>query len=345
MRTWLAIAAAVVVIGAGTGIGLALGTHGSAPKAKTLPTVSVPSTTEAAAPLCPLTGTPAPGGAIPQRPAIAVKVDNYPAARPQSGLDKADIVFDEPVEGLITRLVAVFQCQGSDLVGDVRSARAVDVAIASQLSHPLFVHAGGIDPVIAALQASPLTDDNLFTYPQLEKHNANRVAPYATYTSTSAVWSLNASNTTPPAPIFTYASAVPAGGTPVSSVNIPFSSTNNATWTWNASANQWALSYSGTPATVAGGGQIAVPNIVVLRVAISYGPWAEQPGSLEVQSQLVGSGAAMVLRNGQAISGTWQRASATVPATLVAANGSTIALTPGPTWVEIVPTVTNLTTH
>jgi hypothetical protein len=345
LRTWLGIAAAVLVLGTGAGVGLALGTHSAAPKAKTLPTVSVPSTTQAAAPLCPLTGTPAPGGTIPQRPAVGIKVDNYPQARPQSGLDKADVVFEEPVEGLITRLVAVFQCQGADSVGDVRSARAVDLQILSQLSHPLFVHAGGIDPVISMLESGPLTDDNLFTHPSLEQHNPNRVAPYATYTSTSAVWGLNPSDTTPPAPIFTYASAAPAGGAPVGSINIPFSSTNNATWTWNPTANEWTLSYSGVPATVAGGGQIAFPNLVVLRVAITYGPWAEQPGSLEVQSQLTGSGPLMVLRNGQAISGTWQRASLTSPASLLAANGSVIPLTPGPTWVEIVPTVTNVTTH
>jgi hypothetical protein len=341
----LAIAAAVLVIGAGTGVGLALGTHGGTPKAKTLPTVAVPSTTQAAAPLCPLTGTPAPGGTIPQRPAIAVKVDNYPAARPQSGIDKADVVFEEPVEGLITRWVVVFQCQGADSVGDVRSARAVDLQIVSQLSNPILVHAGGIDPVISMLQSGPLTDDNLFTHPSLEQHNPNRVAPYSTYTSTAAVWGLNSANTTPPAPIFTYASAVPAGGAPISSINIPFSPSNNGTWTWNAQANAWTLSYGGAPATVAGGGQIAFPNVVVLRVPISYGPWMEQPGSPEVQSQLTGSGALMVLRNGQAISGTWQRSSLTSPASLVAANGSAIPLTPGPTWVEIVPTITNVTTH
>ena len=56
-------------------------------------------------PVCPLTGTPAPGGKVPMRPALAFKVDNYPTARPWSGIDKADIVFEEPVEGFITRLV------------------------------------------------------------------------------------------------------------------------------------------------------------------------------------------------------------------------------------------------
>ena len=80
---------------------------------------------------------------MPQRPALAVKVDNYPTARPQSGLDQADIVFEEPVEGRITRFVAVFQCQSPSLVGPIRSARAVDAPILDQLSKPIFVHVGG----------------------------------------------------------------------------------------------------------------------------------------------------------------------------------------------------------
>src|SRR5580698_834968 len=116
-----------------------------------LPAVKDPATTTTTAPPtdCPLTGAPAPPGGVPQRPALAVKVDNYPDARPQSGLDQADIVFDEPVEGGITRFAAVFQCQSPTLVGPIRSARAVDLQIMDQLSKPILVHVGGINPVLA----------------------------------------------------------------------------------------------------------------------------------------------------------------------------------------------------
>lgn len=60
---------------------------------------------------CPLRGTPAPGGIVPPRPALAIKIGNYTGDRPSAGLNQADIVFEEPVEGGITRYVAVFQCQ------------------------------------------------------------------------------------------------------------------------------------------------------------------------------------------------------------------------------------------
>ena len=94
-------------------------------------------------------------------PALAFKIGNYTDDRPSAGLNQADIVFEEPVEGSYTRLVAVFQCQGSALVGDLRSAREPDVAILSQLSNPIFLHAGGIDPVLALLTDAPIQDKNV----------------------------------------------------------------------------------------------------------------------------------------------------------------------------------------
>ena len=147
------------------------------------------TTSVAAAPgaTCPLTGTPAPGGVVPARPALGVKIGNYPGDRPSAGLNQADIVFEEPVEGAITRLLAVFQCQGAPLVGDLRSARAPDVGILSQLSDPLFVHAGGIDPVIALLASAPLIDDNLYSGDRGSAiiQQPGRVAPYATFVNTA----------------------------------------------------------------------------------------------------------------------------------------------------------------
>jgi len=119
------------------------------PSATTAPTASTISHKDPkhGPPVCPLTGTTAPGGKVPARPALAFKVDNYPNARPWSGIDKADIVFEEPVEGFITRLVAVFQCQQAPLVGPIRSARYVDQGITGLLSDPILIHVGDIDQV------------------------------------------------------------------------------------------------------------------------------------------------------------------------------------------------------
>ena len=326
MRNRLSIGIAVV-LAAALGVGIFLATR--------------KSTSSSA--ICPLTGAPAPGGEVQQRPALAMKVDNYPAARPQSGLDKADVVFEEPVEGFITRLVAVFQCQDAPSVGPLRSARAVDVPILSQLSNPVFVHAGGIQPVLQLLANAPLTDVDALTHGSIVTLNPNRVAPYSTYTSTADGWGLASNASSPPAPIFTYSSKAPAA-TPVSSVHIPFSPTNDVTWSWDAAAGGWALAYSGRPATVAGGGQITTSNIVVQTVHVSLGPWLENNvGGLEVQSKMTGSGPLQVFRNGQEITGMWHRSSLSSPTTLTAADGSVIPLAPGSTWVEIVPSTVTVT--
>ena len=327
MRNRLFVGAAVMIVGAGLGVSL------------------TSCTSTGSATTCPLTGTPAPGGQVPQRPALAMKVDNYPAARPQSGLDKADVVFEEPVEGLITRLVAVFQCQDAPSVGPLRSARAVDVQILSQLSDPVFVHVGGIQPVLERLAQANLTDVDALRNGSVVTLNPARVAPYSTYSSTAAGWSQDSSDTTPPAPIFSYSSNPPAG-TAVASVRIPFSPTNDVRWTWNAVAHRWALAESGKPATVADDGQITTTNVVVQTVQVTLGPWLENDvGGLEVQSKLIGSGPLEVFRDGLKITGTWHRSSSTSATTLTAANGNAIALAPGPTWVEIVPTTVAVTAN
>jgi hypothetical protein len=114
----------VVVVLMGAMIAL-FNTTGSRAAAVKVP-APVPTTVTVAlapvVPTCPLTGVPAPGGAVPARPALGIKIGNYPNDRPSSGLNNANIVFEEPVEGAITRLVAVFQCQSAALVGDLRSA-------------------------------------------------------------------------------------------------------------------------------------------------------------------------------------------------------------------------------
>ena len=345
-RPWVTAIVAAVVVLAGAGVALAVTSGGKKkpnapkhPRSSAAPVVTVPS-----GPVCPLTGQSAPGGQVPQRPALAIKVDNYPAARPQSGLNDADIVFEEPVEGGITRFVAVFQCQPASLVGPIRSARAVDAPILDQLSKPLFVHAGGIDPVIALVNEANLINDDVFTHASIVQHPSGRVAPYDTYTSTSAAWGLDPGDTTPPTPLFTYSAATPAG-TPAAAVKIDFSGTNDNSWNWSAFDNAWLLSIGGVPANVASGARIGVANVVVQSVHVTYGPWLENSeGGLEVQSQLTGSGPLEVFRNGEEISGTWQRASVSDPTQLVAANGTTIALAPGRTWVELVPSTIPIVT-
>jgi hypothetical protein len=294
--------------------------------------------------LCPLTGAPPLSGAVPDRPALAVKIDNYPSARPQLGLMHADIVYEEPVEGMITRYVAVFQCQNDPLVGPIRSARAIDVGILSQLSDPIFIHAGGINPVISLLQNAPIKEDNIFNHTQLIINPKGRYAPYDTYLNIQQAYQLlSANDSNPPSPIFDYSSQIPQGN-PINEFNVDFSSYSDINWTWDSKSDAWLRSYLNNPDTGQNGNPIEASNVIVQFVHISYGPWVENSeGALEVQANLVSSGKADIFRNGEMIPATWTRSSLTSPTQFNSQNGP-ITLAPGNTWVELLPDTLNIKT-
>jgi hypothetical protein len=289
---------------------------------------------------CPLSGVPAPTGGVLNRPAMAVKVDNYPTARPQSGLDKADIVFEEPVEGGITRYVAVFQCNDAALIGPVRSARNIDIGILGQLGRPLLAHVGGIDPVVQNILASPIVNVDLGQSRTLVIHPAGKVPPHADYTSTALVYGRHPDLTTPPQPLFTYSNTRPTGSA-VSTVNINYSSASNVTWRYSPAVHAFQRFYNGTtPDRLENGTQNTAANVVVQYVRITYGPWVEDSqGSLEVRADLYpdASGSAVVYRDGVAVPGTWHRSTLGSPTQFMDHSGNRIALRPGQTWVEIVP--------
>ena len=318
----------------------------SSPPATTTTTTAVPVAD------CPLTGTPAPRG-MPARPAIAMKVDNYslgptPAeARPQSGLDYADVVFEEQVEGSITRYAAVFQCHAAPgLVGNIRSARQIDIQLLSELSSPLLVHVGGITPVIANIDASTLQNVDLGNHPQAEFNPPGRYPPYADYTTTQAIWKLVPAQKRPPAPIFTF-SATPAGGRPLLGVHLDWSGTSDIYWRWSPSRGTWLRSYNvGSPSApnvqpdvLTDGVQNQGQNVVIQIVHYTFGPWLENDlGGLEAQAQIANnSGRAYVLRSGRLIAATWTHGALTSPTVFTDASGHVISLSPGRTWVEVYP--------
>jgi hypothetical protein len=318
-------------------------------------TSSTTTTTAAPVALCPLTGTPAPGGVVPDRPALAIKIDNYslgpaPAeARPQSGLDYADIIFEEQVEGSITRYAAVFQCRNApSTVGPVRSARWTDIQMLSQLGHPILVHVGGITPVLDLIDQSRLVNVDLIDNPELETNPPGRYAPYDTYTTTQAIWAHEKQLTTPPAPIFTFSSKVPVGEA-VSQVHLDWSNTSDIYWRWDQRTGTWLRFYNvGStsspdvqPDVLSDGVQNQAQNVIVQQVDITYGPWLENSeGGLEAESHILdSSGKVFVFRSGKMIEGTWSAGAAGTPTKYLDAAGKPIALAPGRTWVEIYPNV------
>jgi len=295
--------------------------------------------------VCPLTGAPSSTGTVPQRGALAFKIDNYPDARPQTGMDKADLIVEEPVEGIITRYVAVYQCQTASMVGPIRSARQIDIGILGQLANPPLAHFGGIPPVLANIVASGIPDIELGNSSSDFWRTTTRQAPYNAYSSTALVSALAPKNSTPPQPIFTYSALAPKHGTPVISANVDFSPYSNVTWKWSAKAGVWLRFYNATQADVLSTGvQNQASNVIVQTVNVTYGPWVENGlGSLEVQAKLYNtSGPVAIFRNGKEYVGTWSRASISSPTIYRSTTGQIIPMAPGRSWIELLPSTSSM---
>jgi len=269
-----------------------------------------------------------------------VKIGNEPeGARPQSGLNEADIVYDTPAEGGIMRYIAVFQCRSASSIGPTRSVRWVDWHILQAFGRPLLAFAGGINPDVSTVEGLGwLQPADLLTAAQAAGVRiSSRVPPDNLYTSTAALWAL-AKTSSPPPRVFSYAASLPALATPASALAIAFSQGTDVVWKWDNRARSWLHTYSGAPDIDALTNQpVTTTNIVVQIVHYAFGPYAESPGGTgDVESQTVGSGSGYVLRGGEVIKVTWHRRSLSTPTTFTDAKGQAVGLARGRTWVELV---------
>ncbi|MGH9128497.1 MAG: DUF3048 domain-containing protein [Acidimicrobiales bacterium] len=289
-------------------------------------------------PVCPLSGVPAPGGVIPNHPAVAVKVENSPEGRPQYGLNATDLVYEEPVEGGITRFIAVFQCHPEARIEPVRSSRIVDSLILPQLGRPVLGFAGGISQSVHAVAASGARTVNYITDPGPYREDPARAVPHQVETSTAALLAAAGHPKGAPQPIFTY-SGKPPGGTAARAIHLDFSYAADVWWRWNAAGGRYLRFYGNTPARLGGGGQIDAANVVVERVKVTSSPYVEDiTGAHQNYVGVVGSGPAEVARDGIVIRGRWVHPSPAAPTRLLDAAGKVIPLAPGPTWIELLPT-------
>ena len=286
-------------------------------------------------PTCPLTGTEV--KKVPDRPALAVKVENLPEARPQSGLNKADIVYEEPVEGGITRFIVVYQCQGADRIGPVRSGRLTDPPVLVQYGHPLFGYAGGVPQVISAVRSAGIKDVNFNVAADAYHQDPSRSAPHNTYTSTQALYKAGHTDEGPPDPVFSYSSDVPDHAKDAKSAHAYFSGSSDVYWRWNGKRGVWLRYHGSEPHMLEGDVQVSAKNVVIQIVKIKYTGIHDVAGSPSPEAITVGSGKAYVLRDGKVIVGKWVRPSEDDMTKLETKSGDEISLTPGNTWVELYP--------
>ncbi len=306
------------------------------PSSTPSPVVSKPAPRPAPAPTWPLTGLPAQGSR--SAPALTIKVDNIGQARPQSGLDRADLVFESLVEGGLTRLDAVFHSQSADLVGPIRSARPVDGALLRGLGGGLFAYSGAAKGEIAPAKADSTAvlishDENPGPFTKLR----SRRAPQNVFASTDALrraGSLSARKPSAPPPLFRYGAAL-AEAVPAAQAQVWLSGMSSARWTYGEGG--WRRFQNGTPDTLTSGAQVRTVNVVILRVDVTGSGIRDAAGNEDPYVRLVGTGTAQVLREGRLITGTWSRPSLTSATTLRATSGRIITLAPGQSWIELVP--------
>jgi len=282
--------------------------------------------------VAPLTGLPDPTGASFKRPAVTVKVNNTIRAV-QYGIDQADVVYEEVVEGGITRLAAIFNSHAPDKVGPVRSVRKTDQSIVWPIGG-IFAYSGGAQYAIDSIDTAPVKQlDETRAGPMMYRDPADpSYAPFNLWARVDRMFSAGGTPIPPP-PLFLYrARGAKAGGTPAAAFVVGFAPGFATSWNWDAKTAAWlrTAGSSGSPDIDGNGVRLAPKNVVVMFVQYLGGVGVEQS-----EAQLVGSGRLLVFTDGKEIKGTWSRPDKSKPARLLNSTGGAIRLTPGQTWVEL----------
>ncbi|RBY85076.1 DUF3048 domain-containing protein [Blastococcus sp. TF02A-26] len=285
----------------------------------------------------PLTGVDA-GGADTARPALAVKVENSDAARPQTGLNAADVVWEQVVEGGISRFVAVYHSTLPPTLGPVRSVRPMDAPIAAPL-RGLLAFSGGQAPFIDAARAAGLQVVQPDSGPGFFR-TGDRVAPHNTYVDPAALLGqADAEHQGPPPTQFWFgadATAV-ADGEPTGALGLALSAIAEPRWEWSGGDGAWLRSEGTVPALEADGARMRATNVVVLRVDLVDTAFTDSAGTAVPETVLVGDGEALVATGGHTVEAEWSKESVGDPVVLTLPGGDPVVLAPGSTWVELVP--------
>ena len=287
-------------------------------------------------PTAPLTGLEDPTGAVATRCAVTVKIGNTADAHPQTGVGAADVVYEEVVDGGITRLVAVYQSTAPEQVGGVRSVRPTDQYILWPL-RGVFAFSGGNPAELASLKGVPVVKLDETAAGGMMFRGPGR-APNNLFADVNQMY--GACEDPPPPPLFLYrAPLVASAGLPAAGADVGFAKGYEVNWTWDPVRSVWLRSIFGGPDVDPDGRQIAVANVVVMQVR--YGPDATRTS---VEGNMIGSGPVAVYSDGKVVTGEWVRPDIEKAAELRDAAGAPIVLTPGQTWVELMPLGNALTT-
>ena len=269
---------------------------------------------------------------------LVVKIDDTNLAHPQIGLEDADVVYIEQVEGGLTRLAAIFSSRLPTEVGPVRSARISDIEILSQYGRVAFAYSGAqkkLLPVIAAANVQNLGAQA--QPPTIYTRDPTRVNPYSMVlradllmakvveksfvvdTAKSVGWSFG---------------KAPKNGVSTTTATMHWPAARYRA-DWSAKDKCWLLFHNSHPNVVRTGKQLCPTTLVIQLVSITDSDYFDKVGGVTPFSNTVGTGAGFILRDGQTFAGTWVRSSADVGTTWTDALGAPIPFAPGQIWIAL----------
>ncbi len=287
---------------------------------------------------CPLTGEEPDDEAILDRPAVAVKIENASVAYPLSGLEKADVVYEEAVEGGVTRFMAIYHCTDAEKAGPVRSARAVDPAIMIPTTK-ILAFSGANEPVMQALGESDvvIVDEDSADSAMRRVERPGISLEHTLYANTAGSRKVGQKefDEAPSGDGFEFGDT--EGKTKkASTVQIDFSAATSITYEFQGGA--YLRSQAGQPFVAETGKQISVDNVMIEEHEVNFSEIKDIAGnpSLEIADE-TGTGRAVLFRDGRAIVGTWTREELEGTVRFETKSGDTMLLTPGSTWIHLVP--------
>lgn len=279
----------------------------------------------------PLTGLPE---ATPA-PVLVVKLDNTRNAQPHAGLAEADVVYLEEVEYGITRIAAVFSGSIPERIGPVRSARITDLDLLSQYGTPAFVYSGAQRKLRPAIAASTLIERSPAQLASAFWRDRDRYAPYNLFINGAKVI-----KSAPDASVdhdlgWVFATETPAGGTPTTKASMKWSWAK-ASFTYDDQTGRYRVSLNGERARAEENdlGQNA-DTVIIQLVEQQPSKYFDKGGGNTPHAETIGSGDAIVMRDGQSWNVRWSRPSKDVGTTFTMADGSPMPFKPGQQWIVL----------
>lgn len=324
---WAGSAAAAVIAGAGSFLLLsASGPVKARPAAQSSP-VATPTPAAVAPLVSPFTGEPV------KRlgPVLAVKIDNIVFARPQTGLTDADIVYVLPVEGGLSRFLAIFSSHFPPVIGPVRSARQDDLTLLRQFGRPAFAFSGAqpaLLPLVEHARIVNLFDGVAGGY----FRSQSRIAPYNLYAYPRQLLAEAHGASTAHDIGFRFGPPLSGGRARASfSVSYP---TASFQFRWSARRARWLVWMDGSPALTTDDGQLRPATVVIQYTTVRTSPYLEE-GSRPPYAESTGSGTAVVLRNGMSYDVHWSRPRRDGGTTYTLPSGQRMTFARGQVWVVL----------